>query len=120
VEEEDMKTILVRQGDVLLKRVTVKATELEPAPVDPRGLVLADGEQSGHWHQVFGNGAKLCQYKQGGQRVLVVAKDGADVRVVGGGIGGVDRHTPISLKPGKYEIRIQRSYSQGYSRRVED
>lgn len=110
---------MVRQGDVLLVPTT-STKEMTPAPKDPRGIVLAEGETSGHHHQVFGRGARLMQYKQGGQRVLVVADAGAEVRVVGGGSGGVPRHEPIALAPGKYEVRIQRSFSQGYSRRVED
>lgn len=112
---------MVRQGDVLLVPVTVDAIEIEAAPADPRGLVLAEGESSGHFHAVFGKGAKLCQYKASGQRVVVVARDGAEVRVVGGGSGGVDRHTPISLAPGNYAVRIQRSWtSENASRQVAD
>jgi hypothetical protein len=86
------KTTLVRQGDVLLMRIDAKAKDLKPDTPDPRGLVLAEGETSGHFHSVFGNGARLCRFKDTNQRVLIVAKDGAEVRVVGGGSGGVDRH----------------------------
>ncbi len=112
--------MIVRQGDVLLMRVDVNENDLEPTALDLRGLVLAEGETSGHHHAIFGKNARLMQYKQGGGRVVMVADCGADMRVVGGGSGGVDRHTPISLTPGNYEVRIQRSYSAGYSRRVED
>lgn len=113
---------IVRQGDVLLMRVEHTASELESDPTkDPRGLVLADGESSGHYHAVFGTGAKLCRYKATGRRVVVVAKSGGEIRVVGGGSGGVDRHTPISLEPGQYEVRIQRSWtSEQYSREMAD
>lgn len=112
---------IVRQGDVLLKAIPAPSAEkLEPAPKDGRGLVLAEGETSGHHHAIFGRGAKLMQYKRGGQRVVVVAGSGADMRVVGGGGGGVDRHTPIKLAGGHYEVRIQKSYEAGMSRRVED
>ena len=111
---------MIRQGDVLLVPVPAQPDTLEPAPKDPRGLVLAEGETSGHHHAIFGKGARLMQYKQGGGRVVIVADAGADMRVVGGGSGGVDRHTPIALAPGHYEVRIQRSYSAGYSRKVQD
>ena len=115
------KNIIVRQGDVLLRSIPAPdAEKLEKAPRDRRGLVLAEGETSGHHHAIFGKGARLMQFKQGGQRVVVVANAGADMRVVGGGSGGVDRHTPISLAPGHYEVRIQKSYEAGMSRRVED
>ena len=97
-----------------------KASDIEPDPEDPRGVVLAEGETSGHHHGVFGAGARLCRYKQTGQRVLIVADAGAVMRVVGGGSGGVDRHMPITLKKGAYEVRIQRAFSAGYSRKVAD
>ena len=115
-------TDLGRQGDVLLMRVNppADAIELEPTK-DARGLVLAEGETSGHYHGVVGRGAKLCRYKATGERVVVVPRTGAMLRVVGGGSGGVDRHTPISLAPGHYEVRIQRSWtSENYSRQVHD
>jgi len=112
-------TKLVRQGDVLLLRTD--RTGDEPAPKDPRGLVLAEGETSGHYHAVLGRGAKLMQFRATGERVLVVGKAGAEVRVIGGGSGGIDRHTPISLSPGNYEVRIQRAWtSENISRQVQD
>lgn len=116
-----MKTTIVRQGDVLLRQIAPPAPDaLETSPADPRGLVLAEGETSGHHHAIFGNGAKLMHYRQTGQRVVVVADSGAEMRVVGGGSGGVDRHTPISLSPGHYEVIIQQAYHAGMARRVED
>lgn len=115
------KTKIVRQGDVFLLRVSPKPSDLEAdTTTDPRGIVLAEGETSNHWHGVFGNGAKLFRYKATGQRVLVVAKDGANLRVVGGESGGLPRHLPIQVSPGKYEVRIQRQFDSGYSRQVAD
>lgn len=114
---------LVRQGDVLLQCLT-SVPELDDKPiVDPRGIVLAEGETSNHHHAVVGRSAKLFAYKMGGRdaRVLVVGRGGAEIRVVGGGAGGVDRHTPIRVKQGMYEVRVQRSWTSAHaSRRVED
>lgn len=117
------KPVIVRQGDVLLMGVTPpKASDLEDDTThDARGLVLAEGETSGHYHGIFGAGAKLARYKATGQRLVIVGDEGATIRVVGGGAGGVDRHTPISLSPGHYEVRIQRSWTaEHYSQQVED
>lgn len=109
-----------RQGDVILIPTTDEPNG-KPAPKDPRGLVLAEGDTSGHFHAVFGRGHKLYQRATAGERMLVVARGGAELRVVGGGAGGVDRHTPVSLAPGKYLVRVQRSWtSENASRQVQD
>ncbi len=112
---------LVRQGDVLLMPVDKLPAGLDPAPPDPRGMVVAEGESSGHTHQLFGRGAKLLRRSLGMQRFAFVGRDGAEMRIVGGGSDGVDRHTPIRLAPGAYEIRVQRSWTAEHaSRKVSD
>lgn len=98
--------MVYRQGDVLLLSTEAELTD---GKSDPNGLFLAEGSSSAHEHRVFGD-AKL------GGNLLLVGEGGAELRVVGG-----DRHAPITLAPGVYEIRIQRRYtSDGYSVRVED
>ncbi len=115
-----MKPMLVRQGDVLMIPIKVNLKDLEAAPPDPRGLVLAEGETSFHTHQLFGAKARLMRFRDNTERVVALVDGGGEVRVVGGGSGGVDRHTPVQLPSGRYEIRIQRSYDAGYSRKVVD
>jgi hypothetical protein len=118
-----MHRTIARQGDVIIIATgSPKESEIELAPKDARGLVLAEGETSGHHHAVFGNGAKLFHFKdsQRTDRILSIAEGGADVRVVGGGSGGVDRHTPISLKPGHYTVRVQRAWDSTHVRQVQD
>jgi hypothetical protein len=115
-----MTTKMIRQGDVLLIPLAVHLHDLVPAPTDARGLVLAEGETSGHFHAIFGAKARLMRYRDDAARVVAVVDGGGEVRVVGGGAGGIDRHTPIKLPSGRYEIRIQRQYDAGYSRKVQD
>lgn len=119
-----MKRFMARQGDVFIIQADNESTETTAAAKDPRGLVLAEGETSGHHHQVFGGGAKLMQFRDAArqERLLIVGKGGAEVRVIGGGSGGVDRHTPVSLAAGKFLIRVQKSWSleQAASERVAD
>lgn len=110
----------VRQGDVLLIPIKVHLRDLQAAPKDARGLVMAEGETSGHFHALFGKGARLMRYRDNAARVVAVVDGGGEMRVIGGGSGGVDRHLPIKLPSGRYEIRIQRSYDAGYSRQVQD
>lgn len=90
-------------------------------PSDPRGIVLAEGESSGHHHAVFGRGAKLFQRSASSDRVLTVVCGGAVVRTIGGGALGLDRHIAIPVTPGKRIVRVQRSWtSANASRRVVD
>lgn len=112
---------MYRQGDVLL--VQTEQTGDEQAPADPRGVVLAEGESSGHYHAVVG-GAKLFRFRDAtrAERVLHVADAGATLQVIGGG-GGVPRHTPFEIPVGKYIVRVQRQWTaddEMRSRAVED
>lgn len=112
---------IYRQGDVIIIKRAVAPANGIPAK-GRRGVVLAEGETSGHYHQVFGRGAKLFHYKDSTQRFLMVAKSGATVRVVGGEVNGVPRHLPIKLEGGTYEIRIQQTWdaARAASERVVD
>lgn len=105
-----MTAKMVRQGDVLFIPVTVKASEVEDAHRDPRGLVLAEGESSGHYHALFGPGAKLMRFKDTGQLVAKVGRLG-EVRVVGGEVAGTPRHTTMRLTSGTYKTVTQRSWT---------
>lgn len=113
----------MRQGDVILiPTKDPKGSSLEPEKADPRGIVLAEGETSGHHHAVFGNGVKLMRFKDTNRidRLLQIGGESAEVRVVGGGSGGVDRHTPITIGSGSWIVRVQREWDEARARRVED
>jgi hypothetical protein len=111
-----------RQGDVFIERLEGDEPETDPAPKDPRGLVLAEGETSGHYHSLTGAGCKLFRFRDTSGRLLMkVGKGGANVEVVGGGIRGVARHTAITLDKGTYVTTIQRAWTSEYgSATVED
>jgi len=109
------KQSLVRQGDVILIPTT-EALPNELAPKDARGLVLAEGESSGHFHAVIGRGHKLFM-RAGTERMLFVGGRGGTLRV----LGDESRHEPIRVAPGKYLVRVQRSWtSENASRQVAD
>ena len=112
---------MIRQGDVLLIPVMdTKKLDVEPMPKDTRGVVLAEGETSGHFHAVFGGHAKLFRFKDGRADMLLDMSDTGIVRVVGGGSGGVDRHTPINIGKGKFIVRTQRRWDSQRVRQVQD
>lgn len=82
------------------------------APPPEKGIQLAVGETSGHWHEVDGTVLERPSLQQRG-RVLVHS----DQVVVG---GMPDRHTPLDTPPGLYEFWIQREYSPEAIRNVAD
>jgi hypothetical protein len=115
---------MFRQGDVLLITMA-RQEDLGEEVTDPRGLVLAAGETSGHFHALTGPGTKLFRFRDTTQlgRIAFVGKSGAELRVIGGGSGGKDRHTPVALKPGQYLSTVQRSWTEedeARSRQVAD
>lgn len=104
---------IVRQGDVLLLPVDDVSGDEAPAAKDARGLVLAEGETSGHHHALIGRGAKLFRFRAEGRQemIVVVGRGGAEVRVIGGESGGVPRHHRMPLGAGKYLARGQRQWT---------
>jgi hypothetical protein len=90
-----------RQGDVGIFCVT-PPKKLIPKPLDPRGVVLAEGEVTGHHHRIKDPG--VCALRAEG-----VAYD--LVRVELGALLLHEEHAPISIGPGTYEVRIQREHS---------
>jgi len=106
---------MVRQGDVLVMAASPKvaADQIEPETKDARGLVLAEGESSGHHHQLYGRGAKLYRFRDGSglARVAFVGRAGGEMVVIGGGSGAVARHHPIALAGGRYLQITQRQWT---------
>ena len=96
---------VVRQGDVLLVPVERipwrRQHEVEP---DSRGVVLAEGEATGHAHVVRG-AARLVRatrhWAHPGETYLVVSGRAQLVH---------EEHDPLQLKRGTYEMRRQREY----------
>ena len=121
MNEKQKRPIGPRQGDVLIIAVDKMPKGLEPMPVDPRGLVIAEGETSSHHHVIAADGAKLWRFVDRSHTDLVAEVPAAgEVRVVGGGAGGVDRHTSGPIGAGVYRVRVQRRNDAGRARRVED
>jgi hypothetical protein len=110
-----------RQGDVLVIKVDRLPKGLEPMPVDSRGLVIAEGETSSHYHAIVADGAKLYRFTDRSHTDLVVdVPVTGEVRVIGGGAGGEARHTSGPIESGVYRARVQRRNDAGRARRVKD
>ncbi len=93
-----------RHGDVLLTKVkTIQGKKLDH-------LVLAEGEVTGHKHQITQGEAEL--YEQEGTLFLHVLSEKALLTH--------EEHKEIELPQGDYQISLQREYSPEGWRRVAD
>src|SRR5580692_2011231 len=83
-----------QQGDVLFTRLTAMPDGVrKKVKRTKRGLVLADGEATGHAHIIEETDAELIHI---GERMLLSLSAPAIVKH--------DEHNPITLEPGIYEI----------------
>jgi len=101
-----------RQGDVLLV-ATKEIPDAEPMKRSARGLVLAEGEATGHTHVITAETAEL-----------VTADEAAELYLLVHGTEAVelthDEHATVLVPPGTYEVRRQREYAPEEIRRVAD
>ena len=86
------------QGDVILVKVesTPKGVKINRGS---RGLVLAEGEITGHAHTITDDGCELINAN--GKTYLSVEKE---VTL------NHEEHNAVKIPPGKYEVRIAREY----------
>jgi len=84
-----------RQGDVLIKKVeSIQGKKL-------KHLVLAEGETTGHKHQITEGDAEMYEH----EGTLFLRVNSAIATVTH------EEHAPIVLPIGDYEIKIKREYS---------
>lgn len=93
-----MKKQNIRHGDVLIKPAKIPA---EAKKQDTQnGIVLAEGEVTGHAHRLSANIGALFKYDK--KTYLRVTKDRAALTH--------EEHGKIELPAGDYEVEIQREY----------
>lgn len=106
-----------RQGDVgLIKMIGgLPANAKRDEKEDKRGVVLAEGEATGHYHVVEDKEAVEVFRNENDEMLLKVIKD-TQLRHIG------DDHSPVSLKAGDvYRVKIQQEMSlHGYIQNVAD
>lgn len=93
-----------RQGDLLI----IEVAELPAGSQPAAGLVLAEGEATGHAHrldrgQLFRTAEGKLYFKNEQEAVL-----------------SHDEHAALSFPPGTYEVRRQREYAPENDREVRD
>jgi hypothetical protein len=97
--------ILFRQGDVLLEVVEALPEAATELPRSKRGVVLAEGEVTGHAHRIPSRSAKLYRTEQ----------DARFLRVMGPAPVALkhEEHTTVELPSGNYRVTIHAEYSPG-------
>lgn len=106
-----------RQGDVLIIPVAELPEGTKRMRRGKRGVVLAEGEVTGHAHAILDRGASLYELVTADdvdemrRRFLLVEQEVAVTH---------EEHGTVTLPPGSYEIRIQREYSPEEIRQVQD
>ena len=112
-----MQTTL-RQGDVLLVRRTgALPPKAVPVPHDPRGVVLAEGEVTGHAHVIADERVAMLADPETGRR-WIIFKDGTALEEPA--LLTHEEHSTVMVEVGTYEVIAQREYTVGYVRRVTD
>ena len=105
---------MIRQGDVLLLPVSDIPEGAKPVAAETGRLILARGEATGHHHS-FALSDRVAMFREDGSGGgLFLAVTGASVALEH------QEHTAITIAPGRYEVRIQRTYQAGMARRVAD
>lgn len=87
-----------QQGDVTLRKLA-SIPEGKAEIVSRKRLVLAEGEQSGHYHLIEDDDAELIRI---GERILLKLKKSATIKH--------QEHLPIRLSPGIWEVGRVREY----------
>lgn len=106
-------TKAIRQGDVLILPCNnIPATATLVASQNER-LIVARGEATGHHHSFpHRRGAVLFRDDANGGRLYVETTETVSLEH--------QEHHALTIAPGKYEVRIQRTMRAGLVRRVED
>jgi len=85
---------LIRQGDVLLKKID----SIPKGLMQEEKCILAYGEVTGHKHQILDNG---ILYKDNNKTYLKMNNEG---------ILSHEEHAKLNIPKGEYEIIIQREF----------
>lgn len=104
---------MYRQGDVLIVAVeSIPETAIAIAR-GKRGVVLAEGEVTGHAHRIPSRHASLYRTDTDARYLRVMGPAPVQLRH--------EEHSTVSLPPGSYRVTIHREYQPGeLPRQVQD
>ena len=105
--------MMMRQGDVLVTRISAKPKKATPKDRDGGRIVLAYGEVTGHAHAIAEETATLFSLLDDGKEELYLEADGSVTL-------RHEEHAPITIPTGTYKITRQREYTPEAIRNVVD
>ena len=108
-----MDVTMIRQGDVLIKRIDSIPASAREVARENGNIVLAHGEITGHAHVIRDPLARMfgTPADEDGPKFIDIPRPASVVH---------DEHAPLGLEAGTYEVKRQREYSPGEIRRVAD
>jgi hypothetical protein len=94
-----------RQGDILLVPIDKVPAGLTEIPREDGKIVLAEGEATGHMHEIEAPEARFltADVRELDKRFLEIE---AEVELIH------PEHDTVKLEPGAYEVRRQREYTR--------
>ena len=100
------------KGDVLIVAVDAIPTNATPVARSKRGVILAEGEVTGHAHRIPSRHANLFRTES----------DARYMRVEGTAPVALnhEEHTTVDIPPGNYRVTIHHEYQPSAIVRVED
>jgi len=104
------KPLMLRQGDVLLVRVDHIPAVTKNVPRSQHGIVLAEGEVTGHAHRISSRHAQLVRTEEDVRFLRVTAP--VTLRH--------EEHKTVEIPPGNYRVTIHHEYQPAAIVRVED
>lgn len=111
------KPLMYRQGDVLIVAVDAIPNNATEVPRTDRGVVLAEGEVTGHAHRIPSRSAMLYRTENDARYLRVEGTSGGKREAVS---LQHEEHSPVTLPPGNYRISLHREYQPDAIRVVAD
>lgn len=105
---------MIRQGDVLLLPIRQVPDGTTAVAAENGRLILVRGEATGHHHSIAMADRVAMFREDGSGGGLFLAVTSAPVALEH------QEHVALTVAPGAYEVRIQRTYQAGMARRVAD
>lgn len=101
---------MFRQGDVLIVAVDSIPTDAKEIPRTERGVILAEGEVTGHAHRIPSRHAVLMRTESDARYMRLTAPVALNH----------EEHTTVDIPKGDYRVSIHHEYAPDEIRRVED